>query len=157
MASRRAQSSSRLRSPQFARMILLTVAVSGVVASFVAFGTSGWFGPATQVVQAAMPGMATASGTVTASGAFTGARVYLRNIDKEITYTVFTQGGKFRATPLFPGNYQVSVLAKGLVSDTQNVALKDGVNPPIALAMRAGTGREPVGAQASGDSEADTN
>src|SRR6185503_9280637 len=99
-----------------------------------------------------MPGMATVSGTVTGPGAFSAAQVYLRNTDKQMTYMVYTQGGKFRATPLFPGNYQVSVLAKGLVSDAQKVALKEGANPAITLAMRAGTGREPVGAQASGDS-----
>ena len=104
-----------------------------------------------------MPGMATLSGTVTAPSVFTAAQVYLRNTDKQMTYMVYTQGGKFRATPLFPGQYEVSVLTKGLVSDTQKVALKAGVNPAVTLAMRAGVGREPVGTQASGDSEADTN
>ena len=148
---------SPLRSPQSIRLVSLSLAVFGLLAAFVAFGTSGWFGPATQVVEAAMPGMATVSGTVTAPGAFSAARVYLRNTDRQMTYMVYTQGGKFRATPLFPGNYQVSVLAKGLVSETQTVTLKEGANAAIALAMRAGAGREPVGAQASGDSEADTN
>src|SRR5262245_4314025 len=117
MAARTTQSSSPLRSPQCASATLLSLAVSGVLIAFVAFGTSGWFGTVTEVVEAAMPGMATVSGTVTAPSAFSGARVYLRNTDKDMTYMVYTQGGKFRATPLFPGSYQVSVLAKGLVSD----------------------------------------
>src|SRR5262245_45969064 len=157
MAFRIKQSSSPLRSPQGVRLTALALAVLGALAAFAALGTSEWFGAGTQVVEAAMPGMATVSGTVTAPGAFTAARVYLRNTEKQITYMVYTQGGKFRATPLFPGNYQISVLTKGLVSDTQNVSLKEGANTAITLAMRAGAGREPVGAQASGDSEADTN
>src|SRR5262245_35123391 len=100
MASRTMQTSSGLRSPQYVRLTLLSLAVSGVLAAIVAFDASGWFGRATQVVEAAMPGMATVSGSVTAPSAFNAARVYLRNADKHMTYMVYTQAGKFRATPL---------------------------------------------------------
>src|SRR5258708_4133474 len=116
------------RQPIVSRRILpLVVAMMGcLVAAYVAFGVSRWTTPIS--VQAAVPGMASVSGTVESSTPFRAAQVFLRNTDKRILNMVFTSGGQFRATPLFPGNYEVSVATKGSVSDVQKLVLKAGDN-----------------------------
>jgi virginiamycin B lyase len=135
---------------------LFTAVVGVMVACVLAIGGS-WLGTASISVEAAVPGMASVSGSVQAPSAVRAARVYLRNTDKRIVHMVFTQAGKFRATPLFPGNYEVTVQATGLVSAVQRVALKAGDNPSLTLALQPGSAPLPVGATPSGDSEADTN
>ena len=91
-----------------------------------------------------LAGMARLSGTVTAPQTFKAAQVFIRNIDKNIVYMAFTSGGQFRAVALFPGNYEVSVKAKGLESDAQTVTLRSGENARLSLAMHAGQGIEPA-------------
>ena len=81
-------------------------------------------------------GMGSLSGTVTAGKPFKAAQVYIRNIDKRILYMVYTNGGQYRAVSLFPGNYEVNVVAKGLQSAVQKLAVKTGDNPNLKLAMR---------------------
>jgi len=49
---------------------------------------------------------------------------------------VYTNAGKFRAVSLFPGNYEVSVTAKGFTSDTQKLAIKAGDKPTLALSLQ---------------------
>jgi hypothetical protein len=75
------------------------------------------------------------SGTVTAPKAFKAAHVYLRNVDKSITYMVYTSGGVFRAVALFPGNYELVVKGRGLESDPQKLVVKAGDNPAVKVAM----------------------
>ena len=87
---------------------------------------------------ASLAGMARISGIVESAVPFKAAQVYLRNTDRLLTYMVFTNAGQFRAVALFPGNYEVSVSAKGLRSDAQKVALKAGDNPRLQLSLRAG-------------------
>jgi len=41
-------------------------------------------------LQAEVPGTATVTGTVTASESFTAAQVYLRNVDRDMVYMVYT-------------------------------------------------------------------
>ena len=135
---------------------LLTVGGVGV-ACWLAVGIGEGMGTAPASVQAAVEGMATVSGTVDSPAPFRAARVYLRNTDKKILHMVFTQAGKFRATPLFPGNYEITVMTEGLVSDMQHAVLSPGDNPVLTLTLREGTAPAPVGALPSGDSEADTN
>src|SRR5437867_13159776 len=69
-----------------------------------------------------LTGMATMTGSVTAGKPFKAAQVYIRNTDKRILYMVYTNAGQFRALGLFPGNYEVSVTARGLKSDIQQLA-----------------------------------
>lgn len=135
---------------------ILSVAVTLFVVT-VAVGLASWTRLAPSVAQAAPPGMAALTGHVTAPTSFTAAQVYLRNTDKKVLHMVYTQGGRFRATPLFPGNYEVRVITKGLVSETQRVTLKAGDAQTLSIPLRPGTARPPVGATPSGDSEADTN
>ncbi len=87
--------------------------------------------------KAASPaGTASLSGTVDAPKPFKAARVYIRNVDKRMLYTVFTNAGAFRAVALFPGNYEVNVQAVGLESDIQNVVLKAGEHQSVKLSLR---------------------
>ncbi|MGH9254128.1 MAG: carboxypeptidase regulatory-like domain-containing protein, partial [Vicinamibacterales bacterium] len=85
--------------------------------------------------------MARLSGTVNAPAPFRAAQVYLRNVDKQIMYMVFTNAGQFRAVSLFPGNYEVSVTAKGLQSEVQKLTLRAGDNPRVNLSLRGANGQ----------------
>ena len=87
-------------------------------------------------LKAAVPGTATVSGTVTASQPFQAAQVYIRNLDKGIVYMVYTQGGRFRAVALFPGNYEISASTKHLESDVRTLAVEAGDAPEVSLTMR---------------------
>src|SRR5437879_6366801 len=84
---------------------------------------------------AGLTGMATMTGSVTAGRPFKAAQVYIRNTDKRILYMVYTNAGQFRAVGLFPGNYQVSVTARGLKSDIQQLALKAGDTPSLRFSL----------------------
>ena len=96
----------------------------------------------TTVEAASLPGTATLSGTVDSSKPFQAAQVYIRNVDKRMLYMVYTSGGQYRAINLFPGNYELSMRAKGLESEVQklvltaeqaaraNVSLRDATSDP---------------------------
>ena len=94
--------------------------------------------------QAAVPGTATLSGMVTASQPFQAAQVYIRNLDKGIVYMVYTQGGRFRAVALFPGNYEISASTKHLESDVQTFVVEAGNAAEVSLAMRELGGDAPA-------------
>ena len=68
------------------------------------------------------------SGAVKAPKPFQAAQVYVRNLQKNILYMVYTAGGRYRAVNLFPGNYEVSVRKSGLASDIKKVAIQAGEN-----------------------------
>src|SRR5262245_26034778 len=82
-----------------------------------------------------LTGMATMTGSVTAGKPFKAAQVYIRNTDKRILYMVYTNAGQFRALGLFPGNYEVSVTARGLKSDIQKLAIKAGDAPTLRFSL----------------------
>src|SRR5262249_25578978 len=82
-----------------------------------------------------LTGMATMTGSVTAGKSFKAAQVYIRNTDKRILYMVYTNAGQFRAVGLFPGNYEVSVTARGLKSDVQKLAVKAGDAPTVKISL----------------------
>src|SRR5919109_4024567 len=120
-----------------------------LLTSVIALAVCGWAAYVVSVGVAAqqrgeLAGMARLSGTVTAPQAFKAAQVYIRNVDKNILYMVFTTGGQFRAVALFPGNYEVVVRAKGLESAAQTIALRAGENTKLSLAMQAGQGVQPA-------------
>src|SRR3984893_19033176 len=62
----------------------------------------------------AIAGTGTLSGTVKAPAEFKAAKVYAKNLDKNVVYMVFTEDGKYQVVDLFPGNYEVSVTKKGV-------------------------------------------
>jgi streptogramin lyase len=112
------------------RSFLLVMALTGMV---------GWGGGAFTAQAASIPGTASLSGTVESAKPFKAARVYIYNADKRIMYTVFTNAGQFRAVALFPGNYEVNVVGKGLESDVQKLALKSGDSPKLKLSLKDST------------------
>ena len=91
-----------------------------------------------------LSGMARLSGVVTATQPFKAAQVFIRNVDKNILYMVFTSAGQYRSLALFPGNYEVQVKTKGFESAVQKVALKAGENAKLSLAMQPGAGVVPA-------------
>src|SRR5262245_13344374 len=116
----------------------VAIAIAGsLLACAVLFQVGGIAAPETSPPQRAsgaggsngMAAMATMTGSVTAGKPFKAAQVYIRNVDKRILYMVYTNAGQFRARALFPGNYEVSVTARGLKSDVQRLAIKAGDAP----------------------------
>ena len=75
-----------------------------------------------------IPGTVVLTGTVDAPKPFQAAKVFVRNMDKHMLYMVYTEGGHYEAVELFPGNYELSVVAEGLESDVQKLVLKPGEN-----------------------------
>ena len=131
--------SSSPRRPPAARHVLLSaIAVAGsLTAAYVVQGIGGWISATPTTVQAApLAGTAALSGTVESTAPFKAAQVFIRNVDKRMLYTVYTQAGQFRAVNLFPGNYEISVATKGLDSEVQKLVLKAGTNPKVTLALR---------------------
>jgi len=51
-----------------------------------------------------LAGLGSISGTVKAPKEFKAAKVYVKNVDKNVVYMVFTEGGRYQAVDLFPGN-----------------------------------------------------
>ena len=85
--------------------------------------------PGTNAEEGGVAGTGTLSGTVKAPKAFTAARVYAKNVDKNVVYMVYTNQGHFRAINLLPGNYEVNVVKNGFKSaDAQKITVTPGVN-----------------------------
>src|SRR5438094_5122092 len=120
-----------------ARRVLLPVIVVVLAVGYLAVGRGGWASaPVTGVQGPAVRGMASMSGKVTSSKPFKAAQVYIRNSNMRFMYMVFTNAGQFRAVSLFPGNYEVSVTAKGFKSGVQKLAVKAGDNPKINVSLQ---------------------
>lgn len=89
-----------------------------------------------------LPGTATVSGVVQSGSPFKAAQVYLRLPAKRMLYMVYTIGGHYRAMQLFPGEYEVSVKAKGLDSDVTKLSLKAGQEATLNLSLHPVTAAE---------------
>jgi streptogramin lyase/cytochrome c5 len=128
-----------MRASKIARLLPWAVmGVAGIVfAAYLASGTGDGSRSltATPVHAATLPGMASLSGTVQASKPFKAAQVYIRNVDKRILYMVYTDAGRYRAVSLFPGNYEIRVITKGLESDVQKLAVKAGDAPKLNISL----------------------
>src|SRR5262245_33833713 len=117
--------------------LVLAVIIVVLAVTTLAVGRGGLASAPVPTVQGpALRSMATMSGTVSSSKPFKAAQVYIRNVDMRIMYMVFTNGGQFRAVSLFPGNYEISVTAKGLKSDVRKLTLKAGENPKLTLSLQ---------------------
>jgi len=84
-------------------------------------------------------GVATVSGTVHSPADFKAGKVYFTNTDRNMTYMVYTTNGRYKAMHLWPGNYDVSVQAKGLESDVQKMMLKAGENTTEDVTLHEAT------------------
>lgn len=90
----------------------------------------------------ALAGMGSISGTVKAPKEFKAAKVYARNLDKNVVYMVYTEGGKYQAVNLFPGNYEVHVTKNGFSGgDAQKVTITAGSNATADFTLQEGTYR----------------
>jgi streptogramin lyase len=117
----------------------LMAAAGSLLAGAIVFQVSGWAGATISAQQRAggsIAGMGSLTGTVTAGKPFKAAQVYIRNVDKRILYMVYTNAGQFRAVSLFPGNYEVNVVARGFESDLQKLTIKTGDNPALKVSMK---------------------
>ena len=83
-----------------------------------------------------IPNTGSLSGAVEAPKPFKAAQVYIRNVDKNILYMVYTSGGRYHAVNLFPGNYEVSVAKRGFSSDATKVSVAAGQNAALDLSLR---------------------
>ena len=124
------------RQPAVVRRVpfMMIAVIGSLAAAYAVFGVSGW--ATATPVPAQASGMARMSGTVSASKPFKAAQVYIRNVDMRIMYMVFTNAGQFRAVSLFPGNYEISVTAKGFKSNVQKLAVKAGDNPRVSVSLQ---------------------
>src|SRR5437660_11301350 len=124
----------RHRSRRFSPWIL--AALAGAAAALWAAGRLP------MALQAApLPGTASLTGAVDASAPFRAAQVSIRNVDNNVLYMVYTNGGQFRAVNLFPGRYEVSAATKGFVSETLKLDLKPGPNAKVKLTLQSPTGQ----------------
>jgi virginiamycin B lyase len=91
---------------------------------------------------AMLSGLGSVSGTVKAPGEFKAAKVYLKNVDKNVVYMVFTEGGRYQAVDLFPGNYEVSVKKNGFAdSEVQKLTIAAGASGTADFSLKEGTYR----------------
>jgi len=89
-----------------------------------------------------LAGLGSVSGTVKASKDFKAAKVYLKNVDKNVVYMVFTEGGRYQAVDLFPGNYEVSVTKNGFsAGDVQKITIAPSGSATADFALRESTNR----------------
>lgn len=113
------------------------VGVAAVVTLIVVFlGFQGRQFSMAAATDGVLPGTGSLSGTVKAPGPFKAARVYVRNVDKDVLFMVYTSGGAYRAVNLFPGNYEVHVEEKGFISDAQKVVVSVGANATLNFSLR---------------------
>ena len=118
-------------------VLMLAIAVTALVTGY--FVSGAYVGAAQSRDKAAsLQGMATLTGTVEATKPFKAAQVYIRNVDKRMSYMVYTNAGKFRAVALLPGNYEINVQARGLESDVQKLAIQAGDRSNVKLSLRDG-------------------
>jgi len=141
--------------------LLLVMGLIGSLAlGYAVMATSGWLSGAPRIAEAAaLPGFGSLSGTVASTTPFKAAQVFIRNVDKRMLYTVYTNAGQFRATALFPGNYEVSASVKALQSDVQKLVVKAGDNPKLTLSLRdpADNAQRTVVSASENENSADTS
>jgi len=85
---------------------------------------------------APIAGTATLSGAVQAPKAFQAAQVHLLNTDKNVLFMVWTAGGRYRASNLLPGRYQVTVKKAGFAADAQTIELAAGEPKTLDFTLR---------------------
>lgn len=78
------------------------------------------------------------SGTVEADAPFTAAKVYAKNLDKNMLYMVFTGDGKFTAPNLMPGGYEIWAEKGDLRSEHQWMRLHGPKNVSVNLTLVPG-------------------
>jgi hypothetical protein len=89
-----------------------------------------------------LAGLGSASGTVKAPKEFKAAKVYFKNVDKNVVYMVFTENGRYQAVDLFPGNYEVKVIKNGFAdSEVQKITIAASGSATADFTLKEGTYR----------------
>jgi sugar lactone lactonase YvrE/mono/diheme cytochrome c family protein len=89
-----------------------------------------------------MAGLGSISGLVWAPKDFKAAKVFARNIEKNVIYMVYTEDGRYLAVGLFPGNYEVSVAKNGFTSkDVEKVTVREGAMATADFTLQEGSYR----------------
>lgn len=83
-----------------------------------------------------IPGTGAVTGTVTAAKSYTAAQIYLRSLDKPVTFMVYTSGGKYRAINLLPGTYEATAARRGFASEPQKISLRPGETVTADFALK---------------------
>src|SRR5215469_9752439 len=91
---------------------------------------------ASAVTLRAIAGTGTVSGKVDAPKEFKAAEVYIRHADKNIIYMVYTAAGRYQATDLLPGSYELTVRKNGFAADTKKLVMAAGDNATIDFSLR---------------------
>src|SRR5215470_6134680 len=113
--------------------------VASVVAAVVILGSSS-------LLYAQVAG-ATLSGSITdpSESALPGARVSIMNVATGVEQTVASDSAGFYVVPnLVPGQYQLTVSAKGFVTSTAALTLTVGANQSLDFRMKIGAATEQV-------------
>src|ERR1700722_8303710 len=76
------------------------------------------------------------AGKVTAPSAYTAAKVFARLSGKNITYVVFTEGGRYSAVNVMPGTYEVWVDKPGFASEKKTVVVAPEKKAEADIALR---------------------
>jgi virginiamycin B lyase len=100
-------------------------------------GGGMWMPP--RAMAAEITGTGSVSGTVAAPVSFQAAQVYIRNLDKDVLYMVYTANGQYRAINLLPGNYEINVRKSGLTTTPRQVAVGDGTELVMDFTMTEGS------------------
>ena len=85
------------------KLILAAISVLGLMS----IAASSW--------AADLAGLGNLSGKVTQAKPVGQLTVYALNTDKNVGYQVYVVDGEYRATNMFPGNYEVTLLTKATV------------------------------------------
>src|ERR1051325_5020712 len=81
-------------------------------------------------------GSATLEGLVDAPKPFKAAQVHLLNVEKNVLFMVYTANGRYRATHLFPGRYEITVKKAGFAADTRTVTVAAGATETVNVTLR---------------------
>jgi len=89
-----------------------------------------------EAVASSMTGTGAISGRVEAPKEFKGAQVYVKNVDKNIVYMVYTAGGRYKAVDLLPGNYEVTVKKNGLAGGVKKIVIASGAVATVDFTLQ---------------------
>lgn len=110
--------------------------VAALVLFFSFFNSRGRQSRAGTVEASLVAELGVLSGKVEAPKPFQAARIYARNLAKNVRYMVFTSSGSYRAVNLFPGEYEVTVKKNGFAADPKRVTVKPGGNVTLDFSLR---------------------
>ncbi len=86
---------------------------------------------------AQLPGLGQVEGVVSSPTSAAGAKITLKNVDKNVFYTVFAAKGRYRAVNMFPGRYDVTVDKPGLALPAKSFTLAADGKVTVDLALAA--------------------